>query len=260
MSDQRQPATGQAPTAEQLRRSLLDDDSTGDVAAILGVPHEAYVAAVVEYWSDPAREPRARVVDAEALKQQGYFLDLASLEELADWLELVAAGEEVLRPLTGGSFPGAAIASARRKARWITGGEMKTSAPAVSEPPRGSIRVADTDVGRQVKDQVARATTMVRTQRAALPPLPRGQAKAPAPTSSSKPASATSSKPAPAAKSRPATAKHKPPGRGKEYQDDPSARLKDRLAQLKEAYDTGLLTQAEYARKKRELMKDFGTT
>jgi hypothetical protein len=74
----------------------------------------------------------------------------------------------------------------------------------------------------------------------------------------SQPRSAAKSTAAPSTKPRPTNTQRPAPRGAEKYQDDPNARLKDRLTQLKEAYDSGLLTQAEYTRKKNELMKGFG--
>jgi len=272
VSDSTPRPTASAPTADGLRRSLLDDVVTGDLAAILGVPIERYVDAVVASYQDASSDPTLQVVDTEALKQQGCFLDVPLLDELHDWLNQVASGNVALRSLTGGSFPGAGVASARRKASWVTGADMNTAAPVVSAPPRGTIEVDDTDIGRAVKAQVARATTMVRTQRAALPPLPKSPPKPaaaePKPDGRSSAKGGARSALPPRQKIKPpikastkssaAPSRASPGGPDSKFKDDPNARLKDRLAQLKEAYDSGLLTQAEYAHKKRELMRDFG--
>lgn len=270
VSDSSKHPAANARSIDELRRSLLEDVVSGDVAAILGVSHESYVEAVVAGVRGTLADPVVQVVDTEALRQQGHFLDVALLDELHEWLDQVAAGSVPLQLLTGGSFPGADIASARRKARWITGSDVPTAAPVVSAPPRGSIEVDDTDIGRSVKAQVARATTMVRTQRTALAPLPRTAAK-PAPTAA-EPSTRSSAKGGPRSsppprqkiaapiKSSSKPSRPEPAGRDSKFKDDPDARLKDRLTQLKEAFDSGLLTQAEYTRKKRELMRDFGAT
>lgn len=70
MDSTKKPAASQDP--EVLRKKLLSDPNTAQIAKNLGVPLEAYVNQVLHFVLHPNEEPNLYVVEDEALRKMGY--------------------------------------------------------------------------------------------------------------------------------------------------------------------------------------------
>ena len=70
MDSTKKPAASQDP--EVLRKKILSDPNTEQIAKNLGVPLEEYVEQVVHFILNPHEEPNLYVAEDDALRKLGY--------------------------------------------------------------------------------------------------------------------------------------------------------------------------------------------
>jgi hypothetical protein len=74
------------PSEAEIRQRVMADPNTHDIASMLGMPLEQYVAMVVDYALHPGRQPSLNVLPEEEVKRQGG----ATVVEVRDWLRRAA--------------------------------------------------------------------------------------------------------------------------------------------------------------------------
>lgn len=74
------------PSEADIRQRVMTDPNTHDIASMLGMPLEQYVAMVIDYALHPERQPCLNVLPEEEVKRQGG----ATVVEVREWLRRAA--------------------------------------------------------------------------------------------------------------------------------------------------------------------------
>lgn len=138
--------------AEDMRKQVLEDPRTAEIAANLGVDLEEYVEQVVHFATHPDETPEFRVVKDEVLREEGF--DVPTEEEMDAWFEAVERGTLVFTP-TGEPDTDGFGADAREEKKRILSAALSSAqqlaAPDVEEK-KGEIRAAGV-LKQQLLDQ-----------------------------------------------------------------------------------------------------------
>ena len=97
MDSTKKPAASQDP--EVLRKRILSDPNTAQIAKNLGVPLETYVNQVLHFVLNPNEEPNVYIVEDEALRKMGY--QPPDAEAMGRYIVEAATVAQAASPQTG---------------------------------------------------------------------------------------------------------------------------------------------------------------
>ncbi|MFH1809472.1 MAG: SHOCT domain-containing protein [Pseudomonadota bacterium] len=220
-----------------VRAEVLADPETKQIADLLGLELEEYADMVMGYVENPDKDPELYVVDEAKLAEEGFELDVPSVEEMTEWLQAVERGEISLSPEEVKSRFASVEAAARRKARIAAGKVEADLAPWMGEEGSGLIHTSKDEKGRLITKQIQAEATKARTKAAPGHGMAAPDENDEVDDDEQEDAEVEA--------------------REERGADSAGGSLTQRLQQLKEAYDAGLLTRAEFAKKKNKLLSEL---
>lgn len=138
MSDPKPPTPEQL---EALKKKLIADPNTAEIAKTVGMPYEEYIETVMRYLANPNLEPQVYVAEDDELRKAGY--EPPDINKIAAYIQDYADADEV-------SMSGRSKFADPNSQREKVTGKLPTAPPA---------QVKEEEVRKDLKEDLDRIRT-----------------------------------------------------------------------------------------------------